>query len=85
MAITTPSYIYCPSQTAREFASIPSSIATLELAICTAINTAIGTGLFTTTVSVSGKTATDIQESMNALSSMGYTVSLASTTLTISW
>ena len=50
-----------------------------------AIVTAINSGLFTCTASVSGYTSLDVQDNMNMLSQMGYTVSLSSTTLTISW
>jgi hypothetical protein len=85
MSLSTPSVIFYASSTARMFASIPSTIGTLELSVCDDISIAVGDGVFSTTSSVSGETATDIQEIMNILQQLGYTVSLSSTTLTISW
>lgn len=50
-----------------------------------AINSAINSGLFSTTASLSGISAQDRQTAMNMLQALGYTVSLTASTLTISW
>lgn len=52
-------------------------------ALSTAINA--GSSNTSTTVSMSGKAAQDIQYWMGILSSLGYIVSYSGTTLTISW
>ena len=52
-------------------------------ALSTAINA--GSSNTSTTVSMSGKTAQDIQYWMGVLTGLSYIVSLSGTTLTISW
>jgi hypothetical protein len=85
MALTCPG-ILSQSQIARMYSSTPTATnIVIELAIDNAINVAIGNGLFTCTYSVSGKSAIDIQNSMNMLKQLGYTATLSGTTLTISW
>lgn len=53
--------------------------------VAVAINVAIHAGLFSTTVSVSGISSAFIQDMTNQLQALGYGVSIASTTLTITW
>jgi hypothetical protein len=85
MALINPS-LYADSQQCRMLSSTPTSPDTvIQTAIDTAINTAIAAGLFTCTVSVTGKAAQDIQNNMSILQAMGYVVSLATTNLTVSW
>ena len=52
-------------------------------ALATAINA--GSSNTSTTVSMSGKAAQDIQYWMGVLTGLGYVVSFSGTTLTISW
>lgn len=74
------------AQIARELASSAANTEiVLLLAVAATLKTAITSGLFTTTQSVTGKAAVDIQQIMNMLENLGYTVALAGTTLTISW
>ena len=54
-------------------------------AISVALNTAINSGLFTCTASMSGFSAQNIQTWMNILAGLSYTTSLSGTILTISW
>lgn len=60
---------------------------TIGFNIANAIMTAINAGgsNLSTTVSMTGFAAQDIQYWMGVLSGLGYTVSYATTTLTISW
>lgn len=57
----------------------------VQNAIDVAINTAVNSGLFTCTASMTGYASLDIQDNMQMLSQLGYTVSLSGTTLTVSW
>lgn len=59
----------------------------LHAAIATAINAAIASGLFTTTVSASSYVTIPqaIQNQVNLLSGLGYTASYSGTTITVSW
>lgn len=84
MAILTGGVI-CESQIARQYAAAMGSGVELRLDAAGAINTAIESSLYSTTLSVSGESSEDIQGLMNQLQALGYTVSLSSTTLTITW
>jgi hypothetical protein len=55
----------------------------LVAAMATAVNA--GSSNTSTTVSMSGKAAQDIQYWMGVLTGLGYVVSYSGTTLTISW
>lgn len=57
----------------------------VENAISVALNTAINSGLFTTTASMSGYSAQDIQTWIQILNGLSYTTSYSGSTLTISW
>ena len=54
-------------------------------AIATAVNAAIASGLFTTTVACSGYSAQSVQNQMILCEGLGYTASYSTTTLTLSW
>jgi hypothetical protein len=77
--------VICQSQVARQYAGAVSTDVELQLDAAAAINTAIESSLYTTTLSVSGESSADIQTLMSVLQALGYTVSLSSTTLTINW
>lgn len=78
--------IYCQAAIARSLAAqIGGGDVAMQVTIDNAINTAIGAGLFTATASVAAGSSQNIQNNMNMLKAMGYTVSLAGTTLTVSW
>jgi len=78
--------LYDSAVTARSYAGKKNAgDQPVQNVIAAAITTAVNGGLFTTTASVSGYAALDIQTNMNILTQMGYTVSLSGTTLTISW
>lgn len=49
------------------------------------IGTAMGTGAYTCTLTVAGKTAADVQAVRQALNRLGYTLTQTTTTITISW
>lgn len=77
-----------PAGAARAMAGFASgSELALHAAIATAINSAIASGLFTTTVSASSYLTipTSIQNQMVLMEGLGYTVSYSGTTITISW
>lgn len=57
----------------------------VEGAISAALNTAIASGLFTTTVSMSSYSAQDTQNWIQILNGLSYTTSYSGSTLTISW
>lgn len=58
----------------------------LAAAIIAALATAVaGTETFTTTVSVSGYSAQDIQNVLQSFRNQNFTTSISGTTLTISW
>lgn len=84
MAVSTGGVI-CAAETARRIAGTLTLSDVLLIAAATAINTAVGLYLFTTTVSVSGKTSQNIQILTNRLQALGYTWSISGTTLTINW
>lgn len=85
MAIDNPG-IYCQAAKARELSALTNkSDVPVQIVIDNAINTAIVAGLYTATASMSGFAALDIQNNMNMLRQLGFTVSLAGTTLTVSW
>lgn len=85
MAVLIPG-LYPEAQTARSLASLKGGgDIPIQIAVNSAINTAINSGLFSCTASMSGYSAAQIQDNMNLLSQMGYTVSLSSTTLTLTW
>lgn len=77
------------AQGAREFSTLNAATASsdqaVQAAIVTAINTAVASGLYTCTASMSGKAQADIQYWMGLLSGLGYTVSYSGTTLTLTW
>lgn len=86
MALTAPSFPIPPAITARNYACVKNGgDESVIKAIASAILTAVDGGLFTCTASMSGYGSLDVQNAMNALSQLGYTVSLSSTTLTVSW
>lgn len=80
-----------PAQAARQTAQVyangtnSGSELAFNQALSTTLNSAITSGLFTTTQSTSGYGASVIQNQMLMLEEMGYTVSYSGTTLTISW
>jgi hypothetical protein len=85
MAISTNG-IYAQAQLARMLSSTSTSVDTvISVLIDNAINTAVSSGLYTCTASMAGKAPQDIQNNMNLLKNAGYTVTLAGTTLTLSW
>lgn len=86
MAMTSWGEI-APAQAARSLAGSFSSgtEVALHAAIATAINAAIASGLFTTTVSASAYTASQVQNQMLLCEGLGYTVSYSVTTITLSW
>lgn len=78
----------CGAQRARALSNLKSTLANdqpVENAISVALNTAINSGVFTTTVSMSGFAAQDIQTWMQLLNGLSYTTSYSGTTLTVSW
>lgn len=76
----------CGAQRARILSQTAgASGQTIEDAISVALNTAIDSGLFTTTVSMSGYPAQEIQNWIQLLNGLSYTTSYAVSTLTISW
>lgn len=78
--------LYISAINARSLAAIKNGgDQPVQNVIAAAIATAVNSGLFTTTASMVGYTAANIQNNMNVLSQMGYTVTLSSTTLTVSW
>lgn len=76
-----------PAAAARAIAGSFASATEIALhaAIATAINLALTTGLFTTTVAASAYTASMVQNQMVLLEGLGYTVSYSGTTITVSW
>ncbi len=87
MAMTA--YNFIPTaQNAREMATmegLANSDTALQLAIANVIRVAIVANTYSTTISILGKAAADIQETVSALLDLGYTWSISGTTLTISW
>ena len=78
--------LYYSARKARELAATKNAgDQPVQNVIAAAITTAVNSGLFSTTASMSGYTDLNVQTNMNVLSQMGYTVSLSSTTLTVSW
>lgn len=76
----------CAAPFARSLASIKAGGDQPTInAIDVAVNTAINSGLFSATASVSGLSSQDIQNNMNMLQQLGYTVTISGTTMTISW
>lgn len=78
------------AQEARLLAQLKNTSASgndqpVQNTIDVAINTAINSGLFSTTASMSGIAAQDVQNMMGILNGLGYVISYAGTTLTISW
>lgn len=74
------------AQVVRNLATTPDGEnSEIQAAVSAVLNTAIGNGLFTTTLSMVGYVSQEIQNTMNLLQALGYTVSLSGTTLTISW
>lgn len=76
-----------PASAAR---SLAGSFATgnevaLHAAIATAVNAAIASLLFTTTVACAAYSAQSIQNQMLLCEGLGYTVAYSVTTLTLSW
>lgn len=57
----------------------------IQQVVATALNSAINSGTFSTTSSMSGYSAQNIQNVMLAMEGLGFTVSLSGTTLTYSW
>jgi hypothetical protein len=57
----------------------------LHAAIASAVNTAISSSLYTTTVACSAYSAQSIENQMSLCSGLGYTASYSGTTLTLSW
>lgn len=85
MAVLTPN-LYPSAQMARSLAGkLNAGDQSVQNTIDVAINTAINAGLFTCTASVSSVGNDKLNDAMNLLQQLGYTVSLSSTTLTISW
>ena len=80
---------FIPTATnAREMSTMEGLVNTdtaLQLAVANVIRVACVANLYTTTVSISGKAAVDIQEVVSQLLDLGYTWSISGTTLTISW
>ena len=75
----------CGAQRARNLATLASTNdQPVENAISVALNTAINSGLFTTTVILSGYSAQNVQTWINILNGLSYTTSYSGTTLTIS-
>ena len=75
-----------PAAAARALSGFASATeAALHAAIATAVNAAIASGLFTTTVAASAYTASMVQNQMVLCEGLGYTVSYSGTTITISW
>lgn len=78
--------IFSQSQKLREITNSPAtSDVAFQLTCDNAMNAAVSSGLYTTTASTTGITPLNVQSVMYILKQSGYTVSLASTTLTISW
>lgn len=78
----------CGAQRARLLATLKlngGNDQPVENAISVALNTAINSGLYTTTVSMSGYSAQNIQTWIRFLQDHSYTTSYSGTTLTISW
>lgn len=78
----------CGALRARNLATLKATVANdqaVENAISVALNTAINSGLYTTTVSMSGYSGQNIQTWMQLLNGLSYTTSYSGTTLTISW
>ena len=80
-------WCFSNAQSTREMsAGTYKTEAALQATIIAAIAAVIATGeLFTCTVSTSGTVAQDLQNCMRLLTDMNFTVSLAASTLTISW
>jgi hypothetical protein len=70
----------CTSSYKTEYALRAVIVAALAAAVATSNN-----DVFTTTASVSGYPAIDIQNNVSALRADGFTVTQSGTTLTISW
>lgn len=65
--------------------SIADSQAALMALIASDIISAVSSGLFSATVSVSGKNSADLQYCMGLLNQGGYAASVSGSTLTVSW
>jgi hypothetical protein len=76
-----------PAAGARSMASayVTGNEIALHAAIASTINTAIASNLYTCTVACSAYTASQIENQMSLCSGLGYTVSYATTTLTLTW
>lgn len=76
----------CGAQRARNLSNLQGlNDQPVENAISEALNTAIGSGLFTTTVDMSTYSAQNIQVWIQILNGLSYTTSYSVSTLTISW
>lgn len=80
----------CGAQEARLLATLKNSTASgrdepIQNAIASAINTAIHSGLYTCTVSLSAYPDSDRQVWLNMLSGLSYGVSYANSTVTLTW
>jgi hypothetical protein len=80
-----------PAQAARTNAQIyanaqaTNSVTALQQAVGAAINTAITSGLFTTTVSAASYPAAAVQAVLLELAEVGYTASYSTSTITLRW
>ena len=76
-----------PAAGARSLAAafLTGNEVALHAAIATAVNAAIASNLYTTTVACSGYSAQSIENQMSLCSGLGYTASFSGTTLTLSW
>ena len=74
------------ARAAKDASSTGTSTQTaLVVLVVRAIAAACGTGAYTASVSVSGATSVDLQYILEALHTSGYSTSIATTTLTITW
>jgi hypothetical protein len=80
-----------PAQAARQNSQIyanaaaTNTVTALQQAVSAAVNTAITSGLFTTTVSAASYPASAIQAVLLELAEVGYTSSFSTSTITLSW